>query len=55
METKVKIKKIEDTVSNVPINSPEHRIEEIKREIIEGSDDEDTMKVEVFEMWSSDG
>ncbi len=56
MKTKVKIKKIPTAKTNVPINSPAHRIWEIKKEI---ADDfitplEEDLKVEVFEMWEED-
>lgn len=53
MKTKVKIKKIVDNDTNVIINSPEHRIWEIKREILEDTPDEESLKVEVFEMWNN--
>ncbi|MDO8444222.1 MAG: hypothetical protein Q7S80_01805 [bacterium] len=53
MKTKVKIKKIEDKDTQVVINSPEHRIWEIKKEITEDLPEEKTVKVEVFEMWEN--
>ena len=54
MKTKVKIKKIEDKDTEVVINSPEHRIWEIKKQIAEDSYDGESVKVEVFEMWSEE-
>jgi len=49
METKIKIKPIADVDTDVEINSPEHRIEEIKRELQEPLEEES--KAEVLEMF----
>jgi hypothetical protein len=55
MKTKIKIKKIPTATINVPINSPEHRIWEIKRELAEDIvSSNEGVSVNVFEMWSED-
>lgn len=55
MKTKIKVKKIPDTKTKVPINSPEHRIWEIKREFAEDVISENgSFSVDVFEMWEEE-
>lgn len=49
---KIKIHKIEDQNTKVPINSDAHRIEEIKNEIADCSPDAEICKVEVVDMWA---
>jgi hypothetical protein len=53
MKTKIKVTKITDKDTKVSINSPVHRIEEIKKEISECfmSHDFAACETEVFEMW----
>lgn len=55
MKTKIEVKKIEDKQINVSVNSPTHRIEEIKREIQDcfAVDELELSKAEVLEMWES--
>lgn len=55
MKTKIKVKKIEDSQTNVCVNSPNHRIEEIKQEIQDCfvADELSLNQAEVFEMWES--
>jgi hypothetical protein len=53
MKTKIKVKEIEDKQINVCVNSPSHRIEEIKQELQDcfETDELSYSKAEVIEMW----
>jgi len=53
MKKKLLVKEIEDRDTNVPVNSGEHRIAEIKTEIKEcfSCPHATLCKSEVFEMW----
>ncbi len=55
MKTKIKVKKIEDNQIDVCVNSPTHRIEEIKQEIQDcfAIDELELNRAEVLEMWES--
>jgi len=48
---KIKIKKIPDPNTDVPVNSENHRIEQIKQEIINCKTELATCKVRVIDMW----
>lgn len=52
MKTKIKVKGIKDNDTEVEINSPLHRIEEIKKEIGDFYYEEiSNCKTQVLEMW----
>lgn len=53
MKTKIKVKKINDPDTDVTVNSGEHRIDEIKREIAECAGCQTFVKAEVVEMWEN--
>lgn len=48
---KIKIKKIPDPNTSVPVNSENHRIEQIKNEIIGCNTEFETCEVPVLDMW----
>lgn len=51
MKTKIQVKRINDPDTDVPINSPEHLISEIKKEISEcGTQRKELVQAEVIEM-----
>jgi hypothetical protein len=54
MKTTIKVQTIEDPKTKVPINSPMHRIEEIKKGIKNclATKNLDVCKAEVLEMWN---
>jgi len=52
MKKKIQVQEIEDKNTNVPVNTPEHTINEIKRELSEFStEDQQLCKAEVVELW----
>ena len=48
----IKIKKINDPDTNVPVNKGEHEIRHIKAEFARCKADPPICQVEVFDMWS---
>lgn len=54
MKTQIKVQKIKDPNTTIEINSPAHRIEEIKREIATNFSAPETAKAEVLEMFNND-
>ncbi len=48
---KIKIKKITDPDTDVPVNSENHRINQIKQEIIDCRAELEPCKVPVVDMW----
>lgn len=50
MKTKIGVKKINNVSVDVPVNSAEHRIEEIKLELANYLGCQETAKAEVIEM-----
>ncbi|MFA7244287.1 MAG: hypothetical protein WC080_03320 [Patescibacteria group bacterium] len=49
---KLKVNKIEDTKTKIPVNSNFHRIEQIKTEIANCPKEVAICQVEVFDMWN---
>jgi hypothetical protein len=48
----IKVNKIEDPNTRVPINNEEHKIEHIKAEFAKCKTNPQVCEVEVFNMWS---
>lgn len=48
----IKVNKIEDPNTRVPINNEEHKIEHIKAEFAKCKTNQQVCEVEIFDMWS---